>query len=217
MNVFVLTTGRSGSLTFAEACRHISNYSSGHETRVGLIGAERLAYPGRPHRGRQSPCLVPRAPRGGLRGRRVLRAPAARPGGDRSQHGAALEQAGRCAPTARASSGMSIPTPTDWSWRADLVDTLEANIRPLPARQVEYHDHRHRDGQDDVPAVLGPYRRRGRPRSSTGRVRRQAPRGHVAAHHTPSVGRSDSAAADSAGRGWRSWTQLEAAPARRRE
>jgi hypothetical protein len=45
MNVFVLTTGRSGSLTFAEACRHITNYSSGHETRVGLIGPDRLAYP----------------------------------------------------------------------------------------------------------------------------------------------------------------------------
>ena len=45
MNVFVLTTGRSGSLTFAEACRHITNYSSGHESRVGLVGAERLAYP----------------------------------------------------------------------------------------------------------------------------------------------------------------------------
>jgi hypothetical protein len=45
MNVFVLTTGRSGSLAFAEACRHISNYSAGHETRVGLLGADRLAYP----------------------------------------------------------------------------------------------------------------------------------------------------------------------------
>jgi hypothetical protein len=45
MNVFVLTTGRSGSLAFAEACRHISNYSAGHETRVGLLGSDRLAYP----------------------------------------------------------------------------------------------------------------------------------------------------------------------------
>ena len=45
MNVFVLTTGRSGSVTFAEACRHITNYTAGHETRVGLVGAERLAYP----------------------------------------------------------------------------------------------------------------------------------------------------------------------------
>ncbi len=45
MNVFVLTTGRSGSLTFAEACRHITNYSAGHETRVGLVGTQRLAYP----------------------------------------------------------------------------------------------------------------------------------------------------------------------------
>ena len=45
MNVFILTTGRSGSLTFAEACRHISNYTSSHESRVGLVGDERLAYP----------------------------------------------------------------------------------------------------------------------------------------------------------------------------
>lgn len=47
MNVFVLTTGRSGSVTFAEACRHITNYTTGHETRVGLLGADRLAYPDR--------------------------------------------------------------------------------------------------------------------------------------------------------------------------
>jgi hypothetical protein len=47
VNVFVLTTGRSGSLTFAEACRHITNYTTGHETRVGLVGQERLAYPDR--------------------------------------------------------------------------------------------------------------------------------------------------------------------------
>lgn len=47
MNVFVLTSGRSGSLTFAEACRHIDNYSTGHETRVGLVGEDRLAYPER--------------------------------------------------------------------------------------------------------------------------------------------------------------------------
>ena len=46
MNVFVLTTGRSGSVTFAEACRHITNYTAGHETRVGLVGDDRLAYPG---------------------------------------------------------------------------------------------------------------------------------------------------------------------------
>lgn len=45
MNVFVLTTGRSGSLSFSEACRHMTNYSSGHETRVGLVGDDRVAYP----------------------------------------------------------------------------------------------------------------------------------------------------------------------------
>jgi hypothetical protein len=47
MNVFVLTTGRSGSVTFSEACRHITNYTTGHETRVGLLGVDRLAYPDR--------------------------------------------------------------------------------------------------------------------------------------------------------------------------
>lgn len=45
MNVFILNTGRCGSMTFIAACRHISNYSAGHETRVQLLGAERLAYP----------------------------------------------------------------------------------------------------------------------------------------------------------------------------
>lgn len=45
MNVFILTTGRSGSLSFIHACRHITNYTCGHETRVHLIGEARLAYP----------------------------------------------------------------------------------------------------------------------------------------------------------------------------
>jgi hypothetical protein len=45
MNVFVLCTGRCGSKTFIKACRHISNYSSAHESRIGLVGAERLRYP----------------------------------------------------------------------------------------------------------------------------------------------------------------------------
>jgi len=31
-NVFVLNTGRCGSLTFHHACKHIENYSSAHET-----------------------------------------------------------------------------------------------------------------------------------------------------------------------------------------
>ncbi len=47
MNVFVLTAGRSGSTTFIAACRHITNYTCGHESRVRRIGAERLAYPER--------------------------------------------------------------------------------------------------------------------------------------------------------------------------
>ncbi|WP_303901196.1 hypothetical protein [Thiohalomonas denitrificans] len=47
MNVFVLSTGRCGSTTFERACRHITNYSSGHETRVACFGPERLNYPPR--------------------------------------------------------------------------------------------------------------------------------------------------------------------------
>lgn len=45
MNVFVLNSGRCGSTTFIQACRHIDNFSAGHETRVQLIGEARLAYP----------------------------------------------------------------------------------------------------------------------------------------------------------------------------
>ena len=47
MNVFILSTGRCGSTTFERACRHITNYSSGHETRVDCLGPERLDYPDR--------------------------------------------------------------------------------------------------------------------------------------------------------------------------
>ncbi len=47
MNIFILNTGRCGSTTWIKACRHIGNYSSAHESRVHLIGAQRLAYPDR--------------------------------------------------------------------------------------------------------------------------------------------------------------------------
>lgn len=45
MRVFVLSTGRCGSTTFAQACAHLTNYSSGHETRSRMKGPERLNYP----------------------------------------------------------------------------------------------------------------------------------------------------------------------------
>lgn len=45
MNVFVLSTGRCGSTTFSKACRHITNYTSGHESRSARLGTDRLAYP----------------------------------------------------------------------------------------------------------------------------------------------------------------------------
>jgi len=42
MNVFVLNTGRCGSTTFSKACQHVSNFTSQHESRVGLLGDARL-------------------------------------------------------------------------------------------------------------------------------------------------------------------------------
>lgn len=45
MNVFILNTGRCGSATFIEACSHISNFSSGHESRSSLLGEDRFDYP----------------------------------------------------------------------------------------------------------------------------------------------------------------------------
>jgi hypothetical protein len=45
MRVFVLSTGRCGSTTFARACGHLTNFSSGHETRSQLKGPDRLNYP----------------------------------------------------------------------------------------------------------------------------------------------------------------------------
>lgn len=44
MNVFVLCTGRCGSTAFINACEHITNFTSAHESRAGMIGKDRLAY-----------------------------------------------------------------------------------------------------------------------------------------------------------------------------
>lgn len=45
MNVFILSTGRCGSMAVARACGHITNYTSAHESRCELMGPARLAYP----------------------------------------------------------------------------------------------------------------------------------------------------------------------------
>lgn len=45
MNVFILCTGRCGSVSLIEACRHIKNFTCGHEERAGFIGDDRLDYP----------------------------------------------------------------------------------------------------------------------------------------------------------------------------
>lgn len=36
MNVFVVGTGRCGTVTFTRACQHMTNYSAAHEQRKGL-------------------------------------------------------------------------------------------------------------------------------------------------------------------------------------
>ena len=45
MNIFILNTGRCGSVTIIKACQHISNYSSGHESRSHLLGDAHFDYP----------------------------------------------------------------------------------------------------------------------------------------------------------------------------
>ncbi len=45
MRVFILCSGRSGSLTFVKACHHITNFTAAHESRSRLLGAGRFDYP----------------------------------------------------------------------------------------------------------------------------------------------------------------------------
>lgn len=44
MNVFIICTGRTGSKTFAKACSYFTNYTSAHESRLGLTSQEKLKY-----------------------------------------------------------------------------------------------------------------------------------------------------------------------------
>ena len=43
MRVFVVGTGRCGTVTFARACKHITNYTVSHESHKGQVG--NLNYP----------------------------------------------------------------------------------------------------------------------------------------------------------------------------
>lgn len=45
MRVFVLSTGRCGSVTFAKAASHLRNYTAAHESRRRLAGPDRIRYP----------------------------------------------------------------------------------------------------------------------------------------------------------------------------
>ena len=45
MRIFVLGSGRCGTVTFSKACGHLTNYTAGHESRARCIGDRRFAYP----------------------------------------------------------------------------------------------------------------------------------------------------------------------------
>lgn len=44
-NVFVLSTGRCGSLTFERACSHITNFTAAHESQARILGDAHFHYP----------------------------------------------------------------------------------------------------------------------------------------------------------------------------
>lgn len=46
-NVFVLGTGRCGTMTVTKACGHLANFTVGHESRAHAYGEARFAYPAR--------------------------------------------------------------------------------------------------------------------------------------------------------------------------
>ena len=45
MRVFILCTGRTGSAAIINACKHIENFSSAHESRTSKWGQDRFNYP----------------------------------------------------------------------------------------------------------------------------------------------------------------------------
>jgi hypothetical protein len=45
MNVFVLSTGRTGSLSLERACQHMTNFTAAHESRCQITGDERINFP----------------------------------------------------------------------------------------------------------------------------------------------------------------------------
>lgn len=45
MNVFILCTGRTGSVSFIKACQHLTNYTASHESKTHLNANERFDFP----------------------------------------------------------------------------------------------------------------------------------------------------------------------------
>ena len=44
-NIFCLCAGRTASTSFAKACSHIPNFTSAHESLVGILSTHRSDYP----------------------------------------------------------------------------------------------------------------------------------------------------------------------------
>lgn len=45
MNVFILCTGRTGSVSFIKACKKLTNFTASHESKSHLNGAQRFNFP----------------------------------------------------------------------------------------------------------------------------------------------------------------------------
>ena len=45
MNVFIISPGRTGTTTFSKSLKKIEGYTSSHESRVDMLGDERINYP----------------------------------------------------------------------------------------------------------------------------------------------------------------------------
>ena len=45
MNIFCLSTGRCGSMTFSKSFSHATNFTSGHETHTKRVGKDYFIYP----------------------------------------------------------------------------------------------------------------------------------------------------------------------------
>ena len=186
MRVFVLNTGRCGSMTTIKACEHLTNYTAGHETRTGAIGDRRLDYPDRHVEAdnRLSWFL-------GILGERFGDGPLyVHLRRDPEEVAASFLRRWRSWRTSAAGSsvlgafahGLLIHH-EEWGGdrTARRVPLLRANRdeehRGLPGRQAQHHDRMARRREHLVSDAVGPDRWGRRPQCGDGRVWRTPQRG----------------------------------------